>query len=672
MGPNTTACPHCGKIISQELRFCSECGKPIQRSDEQESEPKSGERPIPKGTIVGFQSPLKEVNLDRDESSASQRLTQPGVGESSSSPPADVDSESRPVRGKTMIGIPSQFEPRAGGTIISTPIPPGKTQPLQPLTQQNQAAPSTEADDAGESSSKRPGGYAKTMLGVAPAIPASAEPNRKEEVKPVTPGGTILGIPEAGGVELPPEISSEVEQPDESQPSSQDDASSENIPGISPETGRTMLGQAPLSDPPKAKAPVESRSEPAFETRERPRKKRVSKKKRGPFATLLVLGLGLAIVAAAGYLYVQEKKPKVQAKVVSLDDGEAMQFDVPGAPNGSKVRFGGQEQALVAGRATFRLAADSLRVGKNVVPVDYIDPSGKAESAKIALDVDFRIRVDTSPLQTDPPSIDVIVNAHPGTVVSLDGEPLKLDAKGSAVRRFPIDAASASTSGSIEKVVQYRVQPPDGEAAVDEIRTKLPVATMQIDRPGAEAITDKDAIEIAGAVAPNSQVTIDDQEIPVRAARFIHRYPLPKPGTYKPRLIAREPGKAPQARTVVIKRVTDLAKEAESFEADPKLTFVRIAQNPSIYTGQKVDMVGRVYNVNVQEGQSVLQILVRECPTGRRCSLWVTYAAATDVVVNSWIRVLGVIEGEQQFRSEKGQVVTVPKVAATFVLPIDR
>jgi len=571
-----------------------------------------------------------------------------------------------------MIGMPSQFEPKAGGTVVGTPIPPKQPEPSHPPTQSDQSTPSSEADSASASFSKRPGGYAKTMLGVAPAISTSVDSNGEVEVKPVTAGGTVLGLPAAGGIDLPPEISTEAEPPDKPQPDSQDHELSEKVPSIPPETGRTMLGQAPLSDPPRTKAAAETRPEPAVETKERVRKKSVSKKRRGPFPTLLVFGLGLAIVAALGYIYVQEKKPKVRARVVSLGDGEGMQFDVPGAPNGSKIRFGGQEQPLVAGRATFRLAADSLRVGKNVVPVDYIDPSGKAESAKIALDVDFRIRVDTSPLKTDPPSIDLIVNAHPGTVVSIDGEPLNLDDTGSAVRRLPIDAVSASSSGTIDKVISYRVQPPDGEAIVDKIHAKLPTATIQIDRPGAQAITDKDAIEIAGAVAPNSHVTVNDEEIPIRAARFVYRYSLPKPGVYKPRLVALEPGKAPQARTLVIKRVTDLVKEAESFEADPKLTFARISQNPSIYSGQKVDMVGRVYNVNVQEGQSVLQVLVRECPTGKRCSLWVTYAAATDVVVDSWIRVLGVIEGQQQFRSEKGQVVTVPKVAATFVLPVER
>jgi len=78
----------------------------------------------------------------------------------------------------------------------------------------------------------------------------------------------------------------------------------------------------------------------------------------------------------------------------------------------------------------------------------------------------------------------------------------------------------------------------------------------------------------------------------------------------------------------------------------------------------KVLFEGRVYNVSVQGGQSVIQILVRECPKGTRCSLWVTYPADTDATNNSWVRVLGTVQGQQQFRSENERIVTVPKVSA--------
>ena len=66
---------------------------------------------------------------------------------------------------------------------------------------------------------------------------------------------------------------------------------------------------------------------------------------------------------------------------------------------------------------------------------------------------------------------------------------------------------------------------------------------------------------------------------------------------------------------------------------------------------------------------SALQMLVRECPAGERCPLWVGYHAATEFTIDSWVRVLGVVEGQQQFRSETDEIKVVPKVEATFLLP---
>jgi hypothetical protein len=60
---------------------------------------------------------------------------------------------------------------------------------------------------------------------------------------------------------------------------------------------------------------------------------------------------------------------------------------------------------------------------------------------------------------------------------------------------------------------------------------------------------------------------------------------------------------------------------------------------------------------------------VRACPHGERCPLWVSYPAATELTVDSWVRVLGVVQGEQQFRSETEEVKSVPKVEAVFLLP---
>jgi hypothetical protein len=253
--------------------------------------------------------------------------------------------------------------------------------------------------------------------------------------------------------------------------------------------------------------------------------------------------------------------------------------------------------------------------------------------------------------------------------VTLDGEELKLDDAGRGVRTYPIDVVGEAKSGVIEHVVRYRVQPPQGDTIVDELRTRIPVAMMQIDRPGREVVTDKESIEIAGAVGKDTSIRIDKTNIVVKDGRFLYRLPLPEPGEYKPRIVASAAGKAPLGITLSIKRVRDLNQAAAQFAPVQDLTYAKLAPNPAIYKGQKIAVEGRVYATDPRGSDSVIQMFVRPCPSSRRCPLWVSDPHATDVNVDAWIKVLGTVQGEQQFRSEKNEIVTVPKVEAQFVLP---
>jgi hypothetical protein len=50
--------------------------------------------------------------------------------------------------------------------------------------------------------------------------------------------------------------------------------------------------------------------------------------------------------------------------------------------------------------------------------------------------------------------------------------------------------------------------------------------------------------------------------------------------------------------------------------------------------------------------------------------VWVSDPAASVLKQDDWVRVLGIADGEQQFRAKKNdQIVTVPKIQARFVLP---
>jgi hypothetical protein len=385
-------------------------------------------------------------------------------------------------------------------------------------------------------------------------------------------------------------------------------------------------------------------------------------------ASLLVATLGLLTAGALGFVALRGRGPDVNVRVESGMDGEWLLFEVPGVPADAKLRFGGQEQALDAGRTRFALGSDSLRVGKNAVLFDVVYPGGKIEGGKVTIMVDYRVTLDTAPLRAGRAEVDVVVATVLGTKVWLDGEPIQLDAQGRAVRRDPIDA-DAPTTGQLEHSVRYRVEPPSGEVSVGELRTSIPMTSMQIDRPSPLLTTDRDRVEIAGVVDKDAQLTIDGKRVSVVGGRFLHEYELPKQGEYQPRLVAMANGKAPRVAVLTLRRVDDLTQAANGYNPDASLTYARIAQSPALYRGQRVSFEGRVYNAKVDGGKTALQILVKQCPEGERCPLWVSYGTATEFTVNSWVKVLGTVDGEQQFRAETDEVKTVPKVEAAFLLP---
>jgi hypothetical protein len=382
---------------------------------------------------------------------------------------------------------------------------------------------------------------------------------------------------------------------------------------------------------------------------------------------------GAAFLLVMGVVYLRftghNRAAGVTAQIITNELGEALRFSVPDATAGSVIRFGGQEQPVASGTAMFPLASDSLRVGDNIVLADVVAPNGDSASVRIVLAVSYRLLVDTSALRDGRSSIDVKMSALPGTLIMLEGEMVTLNASGQATKTFPIDVTRAGKGGVIDHVIHYRVQAPQAEAVIDELHTRIPVALMQIDRPGTDLITDNESVEIIGAVGRDTSVSVDGKQVTVKDGRFAYRLPLSKPGEFKPRITASAPGKAPLHLTLKVTRVRDLEQAAREFDVDKTLNYAKISPNPAAVRGRPVAIEGRVYAVDTRAGSSVIQMLARPCPSGQRCSLWVVDPQAGEVSVDRWVRVLGVVDGEQQFRSEKNEVVTVPKIVARYILP---
>jgi hypothetical protein len=716
MSDGATTCDQCGAKVAPNTQFCGDCGALVEGA------------PVPttSGTMVGLSDkPLPHMAARTNPPPASNPAPAGGGGVpkktliGSADMLAGLMSPPAPPAGSADTPLPEPMSgasepPRGAAAKPSDPLKstitglsgemPPVLPPESPLPQRLDEG--TRSTNAGMAQPQR-GKMGRTMLGMPAAAGSIGQragtlpPSGKLAEK--KPAKTMFGM--SGMAVTPPP-----KEPTE-RVSMATIVSASDRPPAQPPTGsaragdRSMLARTafglpnPDGGPAKTEQPSLAWSEqagaggsiatplpPRMDDEETsPSSSLASRPGRGepavtsrpppPKSMLGPVMLAVAIVGVLGlgaYLWLgQESAPPAKVRIENENGVERMVFEVAGAEPGSKLRFGGIEQPIEGGQAVFPLGAGSLQVGRNAVLFDVLEPSGKAHAGKMVLSLDYRVTVDTAPLQTGKGAIDVVVAALPGSKVWIGGEELALDAEGRAQRRDVLEASVLKDGKQVEHVVSYRVQPPSQEPQVGQIKTVVPITALQIDRPGLEIVTEADAIEIAGTVEPDSTVTLNGEPIAVQGGRFLHRLVLPSVGKHTPELIARVTGKAPRTVTLNIERVNDLASAARAFAPDTSLSYSKIAQNPAIYAGQKAQFEGRIYNVNVEGGRSVLQMLVRDCPAGVRCPLWVEYGAATDLTVERWVRAVGTLSGAQKFRAENDSEQTVPSLTAVVLVPIE-
>ncbi|MFT3921417.1 MAG: hypothetical protein QM778_02660 [Myxococcales bacterium] len=607
-------------------------------------------RKAPAKTMLGMMSPFAAQPSDspepaRPEPAAASAVVAPA--QTAAPAPAAASSHKRTMLGMSPIalGLPGATGPA--------------TEPTGEAAKPAQAPGRllTSTDDAPRTAAPKPqaaGGIGnRTMLGVVPPVMVqpAPEPNpapapARAEISPQSKRTMLGAVAPLAGLVAPaaPEPSAHEHEPHAAEPSA-----------------RAAGAGAPRQ---RSFTPV-SQSVPTFDE-ETPV---IAPRGGGRGALYAVLGLLVAAILAGVALYLRSRGPKLSAHVAHVAAGDELVVEVPGSAPGAKVRFAGAERPLVAGRANFPLSADALKLGENALAIDLVEPDGSVDSSEIKLAVDYRVRTDLAALRADPPAVEIVVDALPGSRLTIDGQPVPLDARGHAVKSYPVPAQAGAR---FDIQPRYRLELPSGSPVEGTAGVSLPVTSMQIDKPGAEVTTDQALIELAGAVEADAEVLVEGRPIEVRDGRFLHRAELPQPGDYVLHVVARAPGKAPRVQELRLRRVTDLTLAAASFKADPSITYAKLMQNPLTYRGQNVAFDGRVYNVEVNAGRSLIQILVLNCPSSTRCPLWVDYPQATEATVDSWVRVLGTVTGEQQFKSKQGVVQSVPSVQAQYVLKLAR
>src|SRR5690606_25523657 len=143
--------------------------------------------------------------------------------------------------------------------------------------------------------------------------------------------------------------------------------------------------------------------------------------------------------------------------------------------------------------------------------------------------------------------------------------------------------------------------------------------------------------ELAAGVHPEARVTLDGKPVENRGGHVVERLGLPRLGTTQFRLEAVEEGAAPSVRTIEVRRVANLALEVERFVPDGPVDYGALAADPNAYRGKRVKLDGLAYHVETKNGRSDVQILARQCPSGQKCPVWVSYPGVVGVRPHSWV-----------------------------------
>lgn len=666
---SASLCPTCAAPVASDSKFCGECGAALALGASRASASAFGvsksQRPP---TNEGSGHAVLGAEL-RTKAPPTNRTIMGGPGLS-----AEVfEAAARARQADSAFPAPmatSRLEGAApaGETPAAEPAPksrPGPTnQPKRtmvgvPAAQLTESATGAVTGDAAERPEPKPAPALapqthRTMLGMVTPLASTAES---------TAGGAAEGTPASPSPAAAPAPESDPAAPVSKAFSSPSDGAgrgeladeNETRPArVLPTTRRSDEFEAAISEHPsfsRASVPTTTRlGLPIWVTG----------------GALVSLGV---VVMALAYL-LMGRGPQLRATVETTQRGDALVLEVPDAAPGSKLRFRGKTVALEGARATFALATDGLVVGDNELAVDVIAPDGSVRSSSLTLKVEFRVRANLAGIDREPPYYEVVVDALPGAKVTIAEESVPLDGTGRGTLRFGIPP-QPSEGNTYDHEVSYRVVPPDGAARDGRVQTRIPYASLQIDRPGRQQLTEGSSIELSGVTHAEASLQLDGQPLSQREGRFVKTLSLPEVGAYEFAVTASQPGHATRTTRLNVERVSSLAQAARSFDADKTLTYAKVHENPETYRGRKVAMTGRAYHVEVAAGRTVLQMLVKDCPRGERCPLWVVAEGVTSATKESWVRVLGTLAGEQRFRSQAGREVSVPRVDAQFVLAED-
>jgi len=569
---------------------------------------------------------------------------------------------------QTVVGYsPPVPESRFRGTIIgiappSAPIPPVPPAPPQPSTG---------------------GGLRQTMIGIAPLSPTGQAP------VPGTP--SVPAEPAQGrGYPSPPPPPDNVPRP----------GPGGTIPHLSPHQ-KTMMGVArpgiaplnpgqakgapaptpipipvhpasgsrPAASPsgaPPSVVPSVRPAAPAARTSRAP----VRPKQGIPaLAAVSMVGAAGMFAAAAVVWLFYRGHGAIEAHATALADGkEQLELSCAACDDGTVARLDAANATFAGHHASLPLSRP-LRVGENPMTITLVTPRGKQSFVDISVPIAFRVRGDTSGLDAPTPELRVLVNATPGSTVTVDGKPVALNAEGEGRYVLDVSAEVTGLDASVKKLerqLPYVVTPPKGAPENGSVSLQTGVTPLVIDAPGPTVLLETSNFVLAGRTAKGGALTVSDRPITVDpTGRFAQMMNVSAPGETTIVVRATSKDTAPRLFPLRVKRVDSLQHEAERVRQRATSNYTAIAEQAETKRGWAVALDGVTVEARTENYNTVIVMDVQGGCSKAPCLARVTYGAPYSLSqgdkFSAFGEVTGVVDGPRSGSK-------IPEIRADFLL----
>lgn len=503
----------------------------------------------------------------------------------------------------------------------------------------------------------------------------------------VGPGGTVALEPAPAAPN--PLLRTSLGIAPEANPNPAPDLNPNALPHIRTVLGVAIPGVAPLnpgvekpaSEPPTKPPQLRDWPPPSAADEDRPRRPGArtinlrAARKNSAIGTLAI-GAGAALLAAAAVLlYVYALGPeRIEGRVV-LDAGgsERLSLRCPRCADGTLVSLDGKQASFSNQQAELPIQR-RLNVGETPLTLAVRAPSSAQEhNVSLNVRIDYRVRADLGALSAAVPAVRVLVDALPGSSVTVGDRPVALSAEGRGQEDFDVSDALKGEESSVtrlERRIPYTVVPPGSPRQTGEVIVQLGVTPLVVHAPGPSITVETPTFVLAGRTAKGSSVTVEGRPLAVDPeGRFAQVMNVSSVGATTVTLRSVAPNHAPRLFPLEVRRVRSFAEEATKLRTQVTTSYASIEDDLERKRDWKVALDGNVLERSNLEHSTLFLFDVKSGCQKAPCLARVAYGARSELVPGDRIGVFGRVQGAVDGPKSDSKI---PEISADFVLKASR